>query len=422
VKVLDTAVAALKHCYLCDHCLGRLFSNLLTGYSNKERGQTIRRFIAFLIDTGEQIEVLPENLYGIKFRNVKVEVSKPHECKVCKNFFESKIEELAKKALEKFEGIEFDTFLVGCVPKEDMVKAEEDLWSKVGIEFVEPIRSEINRELGKSIERLTGKTFNLANPEVTIVFDLEREAIRLQIKSLFVFGKYKKLKRGIPQSKWLCSRCKGKGCKYCQGIGKLYPTSVQEIVEKPLLDATGSKKSAFSASGREDIDARCLDWRPFVIELKKPLKRKLDLRKVEKQINRSSAVKVSSLRFVDKSTVRAIKSERLDKTYSAEVTFENKIDKKLLKQLKQLQQPILQQTPRRVLHRRADKVRKRMVKAISWQLVGQKKLLIKVKAESGLYIKELITGDEGRTQPNVCQLLNNKVKKINLDVIKIHTK
>jgi tRNA U54 and U55 pseudouridine synthase Pus10 len=55
-----------------------------------------------------------------------------------------------------------------------------------------------------------------------------------------------------------------------------HPTSVQEIIDKPLPKAAGSKKSKFSAHGREDIDARCLDYRPFVIELLKPARRKID--------------------------------------------------------------------------------------------------------------------------------------------------
>ncbi|MGC8812345.1 MAG: tRNA pseudouridine(54/55) synthase Pus10, partial [Candidatus Aenigmatarchaeota archaeon] len=64
----------------------------------------------------------------------------------------------------------------------------------------------------------------------------------------------------------------------------------------------------------------------------------------------------------------------------------------------------------------------RSVKEISWKVLGRKKLVLKVKAEAGLYIKELITGDEGRTKPSVQEILGNKVKKINLDVIKIHVK
>jgi len=423
MKIIDSAVAAIKDCYLCDHCLGRVFSNLLSGYTNEERGKVIRNFLAFLLDSGERLDVDLSNFYGIKFRNVKLEVRKPEKCKVCKNFFDKEIENLAKRAVEKLKGIDFETFLVGCVPTEDMVRAEEELWSKTGIEFVEPIKSEINREVGKKLEKVTGKSFCLENPDVTIVFDLKSGTIRVQVRSLFIFGKYKKLKRGIPQSKWVCPRCKGKGCTYCKGKGKLYPTSVQEIIEKPLLKTAKSKKSRFSGGGREDINVRCLDWRPFVIEILKPLKRKLNLKAVEKEINKSNKVKVKGLKFVTKEVVRAIKSERADKTYLADVLFSKRLHRKDLKKLKELkEQPILQKTPTRVLHRRADKFRKRLVKDVKWRLTSPRKLQLRIRAESGLYVKELITGDDGRTRPSVSELLNNKVKKINLDVIKIHTK
>lgn len=422
MKLLENVLKAMKDKYLCDNCLGRICANLLSGYTNEERGRAIRQFIAILIDSGEKVEVDYSNFYGIKFKNAKLSAEKPSECSVCRNFFESKIDELAKRAVEKLGKIEFETFLVGCIPTEEMRKAEEEVWSKTGIEFVEPIKSEINRELGKRIERLTGRKFSLENPDITMVFDLSTETIRLQVRSLFIFGKYKKLKRGIPQTKWVCPKCRGKGCRYCKGTGKLYPTSVQEIVEKPLLHATGSKKSSFSGGGREDIDARCLDWRPFVIELKNPVKRRIDLKKLEKEINKSKTVKVSQLKLTDRSMVRAVKSERLDKTYLAEITFVNSLDRRRLNELKALEQPILQKTPTRVMHRRANKLRKRLVKSVRWRLLGQKKLLLWVRAESGLYIKELITGDEGRTKPSVCELLNNKVKKISLDVVKIHTR
>jgi tRNA pseudouridine synthase 10 len=94
-----------------------------------------------------------------------------------------------------------------------------------------------------------------------------------------------------------------------------------------------------------------------------------------------------------------------------------------LKELKILtKEPILQKTPLRVLHRRADKYRKRRVKEISWKVIKRKKLMLKIKAEAGLYIKELINGDQGRTKPSVQEILGNKVKKISLDVIKIHVK
>ncbi|MEM5773029.1 MAG: tRNA pseudouridine(54/55) synthase Pus10 [Candidatus Aenigmatarchaeota archaeon] len=421
MKVEEKVIEILKDGFVCDNCLGRFFAELLSGFSNKERGRILRNYIAFLIDSGEKVEVDLSNFYGIKFRNLKLEIKEPKSCKICQNFFDKEIDEVARKIAEELKGIEFETFLIGSVPRDEMQNEEEKIQEKIGIEFSELIKSEINRELGKRLEKLTGKTFSLENPDVTIIVNLKTGKIKKEIRSLFVYGKYKKLVRNIPQSKWVCPKCKGKGCMECKGTGKLYSTSVQEIIEKPLLKATKAKKSAFHASGREDIDARCLDYRPFVIELVKPLKRKINLKGMEKEINKSKKVKVKLLKLVDKNLVVRLKSEKSDKTYLAEVEFEEEIDRKKLKELKKLEgQVILQKTPLRVIHRRADKARKRIVKKISWKILDKKKCVFKIRAQSGLYIKELISGDEGRTSPNISELISNKPKKIKLDVIKIH--
>jgi tRNA pseudouridine synthase 10 len=424
MKVTEGVVETLKTGYICDNCLGRTVGNLLSGMSNKERGNILRNYLAFLIDSGEKIDVDLSNFYGIKFRNVKLQIKKPEKCKVCKNFFLEKIDEVAKNIVKKLKGTEFNTVLIGSIPSDEMLKAEEKIFETIGTEFVESIKSEINRELGKRIEALTKKKFDLKNPDVTIVVNLKENIIRIQVRSMYVFGRYQKLVRGIPQSRWTCRKCGGKGCTYCKGEGKLYKTSVQEIIEKPLLKDIKSKKSSFSGSGREDIDARCLDFRPFVIEIIKPRKRSVDLKKIEREINKSKKVKVKNLKVVGlgKELIRKIKTERYDKTYLAEVEFEKNIDRKKLKLLKLLiKEPILQKTPLRVVHRRVDKFRKRKVKKISYQVRG-KTLILRVRTESGLYIKELISGDNGRTKPNVSDLLENKVRKISLDVIKIHAK
>jgi tRNA pseudouridine synthase 10 len=423
MKIIEIATEVLRENFLCDHCLGRIFANLLTGYSNEERGKIIRNFIALLIDSWEKIEINTANLYGIKFRNAKIEAQKPTKCFICGNFFDERIDGIVKRVLEKLKKVEFDSFLVGSKLPDDMLAAEEKILEKANVEWVEPIKAEINREIGKRIQALTKKNFDLKSPDVTVLVDLKNDRISLQIRSLYIFGKYKKLVRGIPQTKWLCGKCRGKGCISCGGKGKLYPTSVQEEIEKVLLKATKARRSAFHSSGREDIDARCLDWRPFIIELKKPIKRKINLRKLQKEINNSKKVKVSKLKIIKdgKVEIRKLKSQRTDKGYLAEVTFKNPIEKGKLKELKRLTlEPILQRTPLRVIHRRADKVRKRLVKSISWKLLSIKKLQLKIRAESGLYIKELINGDKGRTKPSVAEILGNEVKRIVLDVIKIY--
>jgi tRNA pseudouridine synthase 10 len=422
--MIEKVKGFLKKEFVCDSCLGRQFAELLSGMTNAERGKILRSYVAMLIDSGEKVDVDTSNFYGMKFRNAKIKPKKPKKCKICKNFFldngKSKIDKLAERVAKKLEGIEFKNFLIGTVPSDEMLRSEERIWKKFGIEFVEPIKSEINRELGKRVERLVKKKFKLENSDVTILVNLNRDSIMLHLRSIYVAGGYKKLVRGIPQTKWVCSECKGKGCKSCKGIGKLYKTSVQEQIEKPMIKAGKAKKTKFHGAGREDVDARCLDYRPFVIELVRPLKRKFSLRKLTTKINKSKKVKVRGLKLVDKNYVRRIKTDRYDKTYVAEITFSKNIDKKKVKSLKQLTGEILQKTPQRVVHRRANKLRKRRLKSISAKVLSKRKMKLKVRAEAGLYIKELITGDKGRTKRNVADLLDNRVKKISLDVIKIH--
>jgi tRNA pseudouridine synthase 10 len=44
---------------------------------------------------------------------------------------------------------------------------------------------------------------------------------------------------------------------------------------------------------------------------------------------------------------------------------------------------------------------------------------MKIRCQGGLYVKELVTGDEGRTTPSVSEILKNKAKPIKLDVLNV---
>jgi tRNA pseudouridine synthase 10 len=347
---------------VCDSCLGRTMGNLISGMSNAQRGRMARDYVAFLIDSGEKLNVHAPNFRGYRFRNARLQTEGPTRCEVCGGFFETGLDGMVKRAAAKVSDYEFSDFVVGSAPTDEMQNKEEALWNRIGIDYIEPIKSEINREAGKKLEKLTGKKFNLKDPDIVFFFDLKRDEILLQVKSLYISGGYQKLVRGIPQTRWVCMDCNGKGCVECKGEGKRYKTSVHEIVGKPAMKAAEGKDHAFHGAGREDIDARCLDYRPFVIEVIKPKRRKIDLRKIEKAINRSGKVRVSRLAFCDKETVVKTKSDRHDKTYTAEVEFEGKIDRKLLPKIKSLKGvTVMQRTPNRVAHRRADLIRKRGV-------------------------------------------------------------
>jgi tRNA pseudouridine synthase 10 len=365
---------------ICDSCLGRQFGQVSTGMTNLERGRAIR---AMLLPTAKS--------------------GSGKRCQVCNGLFQTGLKKWATKALKKLKGIEYISFVVGSRLSKDLVSSEEGIWEHCGIAHCEPLKTELNRELGKLIWKKSRKEVDELAPDVVILLNLEAGKIELQINPLFIYGEYKKLVRGIPQTKW-----------------DMYKVSVEDVIAKPVMKATKGSAHAMHGAGREDIDALCLGWRPFVLEISKPKKRRINLKAMAAKINMSKKANVSKLRYSDKKEVASIKAARHDKTYRLLVQFQNPVDKAGLKALKGLVGIIKQKTPERVVHRRADITRTRKVKNIGWKTVTNKKLELEIKGEAGLYVKELVTGDNGRTTPNVSQMLGNPAKVVELDVIKIH--
>ena len=288
------------------------------------------------------------------------------------------------------------------------MKNEEELWERVGVDFCEPIKGEINREVGKRLEKIFKRKANLKNPDIVVLIDLKNNKVDVQLNPLFIYGEYQKLVREIPQTKWPSGK---------------YKISIEQIIAKPIIKATRGKSHKFHGMGREDIDARCLGWRPFVLEILEPKKRFLNLKKIEKEINKGKKVKVRNLKYCSINEVRKIKEAKPEKTYQIKVICSREITKDDLKKIRSLAgKTIIQRTPIRVSHRRADKIRRRKVVSIKVKKIGKKELLLTIRAESGFYVKEFITGDKGRTKPSIAEVLNCECKPKDLDVLKVHFK
>ena len=80
---------------------------------------------------------------------------------------------------------------------------------------------------------------------------------------------------------------------------------------------------------------------------------------------------------------------------------------------------INQRTPNRVVHRRVDKVRDKRVFSIEGHYIDPVHCFFKIKAQGGTYIKELISGDDNRTQPSFTQIYGSAMECVELDVIEI---
>ncbi len=388
---------------ICDHCLGRFFGRRSFGLTNDERGRGLR-----------VAHALREN---VPFR--------PHEgtCWICHDLF-ADIGIWADRVAEALGGIEYATFLIGTRVPPLMAESEELVWSELGLTGPEPLKSEMNREVGKAVAARTGKAADLARPDVVAILDPAGGTVELEISPLFFRGRYTKLERGIPQTRWPCRECQGAGCERCGFTGKMYPDSVEELIGRTAAEAFQARDAVLHGAGREDIDARMLgSGRPFVMEIVAPGRRTVDLAALEEAVNAAAAgrVGVTIDGWSTRAEVETLKSEKAHKKYRISVEVEGGIARKELEEaLDRLRGAVVaQQTPARVVHRRADRIRERRV--VDARVAGQEdgRFFLDVVGEAGLYVKELVSGDGGRTRPSLAGLLGRPARVIHLDVLEV---
>jgi len=284
-----------------------------------------------------------------------------------------------KLVVDSFDRYELSTFLIGIRPPNDVLAAEDELWEEYGIEWTEPIKTELSRLIGKRIEDELGITVDFTRADINAVIEMDESKDRelLQVNSLLIYGQYNKYSREIPQTEWHCRNCRGSGCDECDWTGKNYPTSVQEIVQKPFMRETNAIEAKFHGGGREDVDAKCLGKREFVIELIEPLARDLDLKELQQEVNESQdKVEIFEIQPTHKDKAADIKQKHADKTYRAEIELSEDVEEKELEKLDQVVGEVVQRTPNRVEHRRADKTGIREVYSIEYEKTGEKEIEI----------------------------------------------
>jgi len=401
MEINETVDKIIAYGDCCDHCLGRFFGKRSHGLTNDERGRALR--IAGLIR---------ENKPYVPFSGT---------CWVCGNFFDG-VPEWAEKVVAALHGLEYSTFLVGCRVPPLIAENEEMVWSDLTLAEPEPFKSEVNREVGKAVSSITGKPVDFRKPDIVALLDVANGSVEIQVNSVFFYGRYQKFERGIPQTHWNCRACQGAGCEKCNFTGKQYMDSVEELIGRPVITAFDAKTVTLHGAGREDIDARMVGTgRPFILEVVEPRIRTVDLATLQETINLSAGERVSVAlkHWCDRADVETLKSSKAHKKYRILVEVEGALPAgELANALKALKGVTIQQrTPIRVAHRRADKIRERNVLDI--ELVGEEngKFLVEVLGEAGLYIKELISGDQGRTHPSLAEILDRPAHVITLDVV-----
>jgi len=259
-------------------------------------------------------------------------------------------------------------------------------------------------------------------PELRFDFD-ETFHVRARSSPIFFAGRYRKLSREIPATLWIHHACRGQGCNTCSYSGTLCGPSLQEILERPLLRHSGGTTTSLHTLGREDTDVLMLgEGRPFVVEVSRPRKRTLPLRHIQEVVAASGLVEISRLTPVEGSMVAAVKKASADKTYRAWIVAERPLPADAAARVETLRGVTLQQlSPTRVMHRRGrDTLRKKRFIQSIWLGEIHGRYVWEMRVESGTYIKELVSGDEGRTRPSLSEALGVPCRVVALDVLQVH--
>lgn len=386
---------------ICDECLGRIASRLGSGLRNAERGRRIREHLT------------THEIIGVSGR-----------CWVCDDAFLD-VERWAQQAADRISETEFATYLFGVKLTAKQEQMESFYEERFPSPHREPMKHSLNRAMGIAFEQQLSHpaTVDFSDPHVSFVVDLASDSLSCHVRSLYLYGRYRKLERGIPQTRWPCRSCRGRGCEACRFTGKQYPISVEELIGTPLCERARAKMARLHGAGREDIDARMLgSGRPFVLELVAPNRRTIEVNDSDELVREygNGRVEIDPLRFVGRRAVRWVKSVRSRKRYRAQVALGDAVTASAFAvAVQSLVGEITQRTPLRVSHRRADRVRHRVVHAAEGALRNLTSADVEIDGDGGLYIKELISGDEGRTTPSLSGQLGVAARVTALDVLAV---
>lgn len=247
---------------------------------------------------------------------------------------------------------------------------------------------------------------------------LEMTSVSVKGPIIFVAGRYCKFSRRLSQSPWVLD---GK---------KVMEDSVQQYITEQIYAffEVPEKAIIFSASGREDVDVRCLDdGRPFILEI--PDAKKADIsyeiaRKMEQAVNKCGKISIKDLQVVTRESTALLRHGEEDKkkVYRALCVLKVPVTDEILRKLTIPEGFTIEQTtPIRVLHRRPLLVRPRHIYCMraSRSSRSEKTLVLDVTTQAGTYVKELVHSDFGRTTPSCKSLIGEEIDLMALDVMAI---
>ncbi len=375
-SIVDLAGIILANNQLCSWCLGRQFPSV-KGENNEIKGRMIKR-------------------------EVRVKTKKG-SCFICRGMMHSS-KDISDKILVRLKGYEFDDFLVGAKLSKDVTEREDDLRAKFKLRGGEAIKNEIKREIGKNISSKIGKRVNFRNPDMTVLVDLVSGGIELNPKPLFVYGRYLKIERGLPQ----------KQRKYA---GFLKDGSVEQILAQRLIESFNAKDTKFTWVGGESAESLVLgNGRPFHAEIMEPKLRHIDESEMFEE--KDKGVILKEMRIIDE---KPKKNPIFIVEVSAHVQFDEEVEEERLNILKER----LQNSEVKVIPLEKKAFTKKIYDFEVERMNG-KEAKIHFKCDGGLNIKKFVSGsdsdagkDFSEITPNVSEITGIRANCDIFDVLDV---
>ena len=376
-EITSIANSILKKYDLCDQCLGRLFSKQLQLSSNK--------------------------LLGRKLKKKYISKSK---CYVCKNLF-CNLDYFLKSMLDISSNYEFQTYSVGIMIKPSIVDRDDFIRSKYHLKGIDSVKTDVAKELIKLFTKKTQKLLDSFDPEITFTINLKDELCQLHSKSIILFGKYVKSKRGYAQKQQSCGNCSGMGCRVCDFHGISEFESVEGIISKLLFKKFGGTTTKFTWIGGEDKSSLVLgSGRPFFVKIKNPSKRKSTLAD-----EKFDSVSIFNLKLVDTFPKKPL---NFYSRIKIKISTKSQINSKKLKKLKDLTTcPI-------VIYEKSGKRYEKKIFDLKYKKNSNNLFTIIMSAEGGFPVKKFVIGDD--ISPNISSLLDNSCVAQEFDFLDIFLK
>ena len=361
----DVISKVLKNYVLCEYCTGRIISKLIGKPSSK--------------------------LIGKKYLK-KFTKSSSNKCHICKNIFEN-LDFMLENIYEQTCDIDFKTFNLGLILKPSFLERDDSLKSKFKLKGIENIKFGISTELAKKISRRTKSKRIMNDPDIFIHANFKDDSCTLRTKPIFVYGRYNKKIRKIPQKQTSCTYCIGIGCHNCNFTGLENVETIEGKISTFLIKKFNAKQVKINWIGGEDQSSLVLgNGRPFFTKILNPKKRHRILRKSSDL----DGVYLSELRKLSVQPKGSI-------SFRSQVTITIDTKKSIsLTQLKKLN--VLKNME---IHN-SSKDKKSIPKKIyniAYRKLGKTSFTLDLLADGGIPIKFFIQGSD--ITPNVSELLQN---------------